>query len=170
MIILRKAALEDIDIIHEIAGKTWFVTYNEMLSQKQMDYMFDMMYSVESIKRQMVELNHIFYIASYMEKPLGYVSVEQQEETLFHLHKLYILPEGQGKGIGKILISKAFDFARENAKGKPCALELNMNRDNKALYFYQKMGMHISDEGDFDIGSGYFMNDYILRIDFSGTE
>lgn len=170
MITLQQATIEDIDIIRGIAGKTWFVTYNEMLSQKQMDYMFDMMYSVESIKRQMVELNHIFYIASHQEKPLGYVSVEQQKETLFHLHKLYILPEGQGKGIGRMLIGKAFDFARENAKGKPCALELNMNRDNKALYFYQRMGMYISDEGDFDIGSGYFMNDYILRIDFAGAE
>lgn len=165
MITLREATLEDIDLIREIAGKTWFVTYRDMLSPQQMDYMFDMMYSIKSIKRQMTELNHFFFIAILKGDPLGYVSVEQQGDALFHLHKLYIMPEGQGKGIGKILIKKAFDFAKENSKGKECALELNMNRDNKALFFYEKMGMRIIDKGDFHIGNGYYMNDYILRID-----
>ena len=165
MIKIKQATTNNIGLIREIAEKTWFDTYREILSSEQMDYMFEMMYSVDSIKRQMTELNHVYFIAWLQDKPLGYVSVEQQNDTLFHLQKLYIIPEGQGKGLGKILINKAFEFAREHAKGEACALELNMNRANKALFFYQKMGMHISDQGDFDIGNGYFMNDYILRID-----
>jgi diamine N-acetyltransferase len=164
MFTLRQATTEDIDILYEIAEKTWFVTYREILSLEQLDYMFDMMYSAKSIKRQMTELNHVYFIAFSQNKPIGYVSVEKQRENLFHLHKLYVLPEFQGIGAGKTLIEKAFTFAKENSLGKDCAIELNMNRNNKALAFYKKMGMYISDEGDFDIGNGYFMNDYIFRI------
>jgi len=166
MITLYQATIEDIGIIRDIAEKTWFVTYREILSSEQMDYMFEMMYSIESIRNQISVLNHVFFIASKDARPLGFVSVERQAENLFHLHKLYILPEGQGLGLGKILIHKAFDFVKENSDGGNCALELNVNRKNKALPFYLKMGMHISDEGDFDIGRGYYMNDFILRIDF----
>ncbi|MDD4921716.1 MAG: GNAT family N-acetyltransferase [Bacteroidales bacterium] len=165
MITFQQATTKDIDLLRHIAEKTWFVTYRDMLSQEQMDYMFDMMYSPESINKQMTVLNHVFYLAFQDEKPLGYVSVEQQEETLFHLHKLYIMPEGQGKGLGRKLMEKAYHFAKEHSNGKECALELNMNRDNPALHFYEKMGMHISARGDFEIGNGYYMNDYILRID-----
>lgn len=41
--------------------------------------------------------------------------------------------------------------------------ELNVNRYNKALEFYLRMGMQIDRSGDFDIGGGFYMNDYILR-------
>ena len=165
MITLQRATVNDIGTIRDIAGKTWFVTYGEILSPEQMDYMFEMMYSVESIKRQINEQKHVFFIAYQSEKPLGYLSVEQQEACLFHLQKLYILPAGQNKGLGKILISKVFEYARETSQGRKCAVELNVNRDNKALSFYKKMGMRIIGEGDFDIGNGFFMNDYIMRID-----
>jgi len=169
MITIQEATLQDIDLIREIAGKTWFATYREILSTEQMEYMFEMMYSVKSITRQMTELNHRFFFAIQKGKPLGYVSIQQQKVDLFHLHKLYILPEGQGKGVGKILFNKAADFAKEHANGKTCTMELNMNRENKARYFYEKMGMHICEEGDFEIGGGYFMNDYIFRIEYPAT-
>jgi len=166
MITLRKATIHDLDTIRNIAEGTWFITYSEILSPEQADYMFEKMYSTEAILQQISEQNHVFFIAYQKHKPLGYVSIEQQQENIFHLHKLYILPEGQNKGLGKILINKAFDFAKETSQGQKCAMELNVNRNNKALSFYKKMGMYIHGEGDFDIGNGYFMNDYILRIDF----
>jgi diamine N-acetyltransferase len=165
MITLRKATPDDIALLHDLADKTWFATYRELLSQNQMDYMFEMMYSIESLTKQMTEKNHVFFLAYESDEPLGYVSVEQQADDLFHLHKLYILPSGQKKGVGKTLIKKVFDYAKEHTTLARCAVELNMNRDNKALHFYEKMGMRISDRGDFHIGNGYYMNDYILRID-----
>jgi diamine N-acetyltransferase len=165
MITIRKASLESITTIRFLAQKTWYETYQEILSAPQMDYMFDMMYSTESLTRQMSEDGHAFFIAYESEKPLGYVSVEKQREDLFHLHKLYVLPSGQHKGIGKMLLHKVYEYAGEHAGADTFAVELNMNRDNKALHFYERMGMRIHDQGDFHIGNGYYMNDYILRID-----
>ena len=47
---------------------------------------------------------------------------------------------------------------------EPCVMELNVNRNNKALRFYERMGMHKDREGDFPIGNGFYMNDYIMAI------
>lgn len=47
----------------------------------------------------------------------------------------------------------------------PCRMELHVNRGNRALGFYGRMGMRRLREGDFPIGDGYFMNDYILGLE-----
>ncbi len=44
-------------------------------------------------------------------------------------------------------------------------MELNVNRNNPALGFYEHMGMKKVREGDFPIGNGYYMNDYIMGLD-----
>jgi GNAT superfamily N-acetyltransferase len=101
------------------------------------------------------------------DEPCGYVSVQYEGETpegkaQFHLHKIYIMPAHQGKGLGRILFNQVLDFAKNTASGKPITIELNMNRDNPALHFYQHLGLKILRSGDFHIGNGYYMNDYIL--------
>ena len=81
----------------------------------------------------------------------------------YHLQKLYVLPAYQGKQLGKLLFGQAITAIRE-LHPHPCRMLLNVNRHNKALTFYQKMGMTKVDEGDFDIGNGYYMNDYIMGL------
>lgn len=100
------------------------------------------------------------------ESPLGYVSIEPQGERLVHLQKIYVCPEQQGRHVGRALIERAFEEARCLFPDRHGRVELNVNRQNPALAFYQHMGMHIASSGDFDIGNGYFMNDYIMAIDF----
>lgn len=42
---------------------------------------------------------------------------------------------------------------------------INVNRNNKALHFYERKGMKKLREGDFAIGNGYYMNDYIMGLE-----
>jgi ribosomal protein S18 acetylase RimI-like enzyme len=165
MVSLREATTEDIPSIRILAEKTWFDTYASILSRAQMEYMFEWMYSEASLWRQMTQEGHVFFVALEDTTLLGYVSVEAQANDLFHLHKLYVVPDVQKKGAGKALIQAVFRYAQTHACGSSCTVELNVNRHNKALDFYRHMGMHIHSEGDFDIGNGYFMNDYVLHID-----
>ena len=45
---------------------------------------------------------------------------------------------------------------------------LNVNRDNtRAVEFYQRMGMRTLERGDFHIGHGYYMTDYIMGLDIA---
>lgn len=167
MMRVRKATLEDVELINILAEEIFNATYQDILSPEQLEYMFDMMYSPKNIETQMQELGHQYFIAYHEENPVGYLSVEQQGEQLFHLQKIYILPKCHGKGMGKELIEYAFNYAKSVCKYDSCTVELNVNRNNKALQFYYKMGMHISRSGDFDIGGGYFMNDHIMAIELT---
>lgn len=164
MTTIRKATTEDISLINEMARTVFPSTYKDILTKGQIDYMMNMMYSPENLLKQMTEEGHTYYIAYTDNRPAGYVSIRKEGETLFHLHKIYVLPEFQKEHIGRRLFCKAMDAVRE-ASRKPCRMLLNVNRNNPAIGFYLHMGMEKVSEGDFDIGDGYYMNDYIMGID-----
>ena len=161
MLTFKTATIEDIKTIQSVAKPAFSDAYKSILSPEQTVYMLDMMYSDESLAKQL-QGGHVFFIAFDGKNPCGYVSVEKQNEHLFHLQKIYLLKECRGKGFGKILFEKAQSYALSQCTGE-CVMELNVNRNNKALEFYKKMGMHIAESGDFDIGGGFYMNDYIMR-------
>ena len=161
---IRKANIEDISTIRALATIVFPDTYREILSPKQIDYMMKWMYSEESLQKQMTEGGHIYYLAYYEERAAGYLSIQPEGEHTFHLQKLYVLPQFQGMHLGERLFTQAIAAIKE-LHPTPCQMRLNVNRMNKALTFYQKMGMTKVDEGDFPIGNGYYMNDYIMGMD-----
>jgi len=162
---IRKAGLDDIDIIKAMAEIAFRHTYKDILTDDQSDYMMEMMYSYSSLYRQMTVENNVFFI----EDGKGYVSYRFDVQTdegvkVFHLEKLYVLPNFQGEGLGRRLFNKVISEVKLSAKG-PCRVELNVNRNNTAISFYERMGMQKASSGDFPIGNGYYMNDYIMVID-----
>lgn len=46
------------------------------------------------------------------------------------------------------------------------SLQLNVNRQNPAQHFYKKLGFLVIKEEDIDIGSGFFMNDFVMEKNF----
>ena len=70
----------------------------------------------------------------------------------------------QGRGIGNILFEKIISYVKEEDE-LPFKIQLQVNKNNKALGFYLRKGMKKIEEKDFPIGNGYFMNDYILELD-----
>jgi GNAT superfamily N-acetyltransferase len=163
MISLRKAKETDLHIIQTIGTATYGPTYTALLGQEQVDYMLNKFYSIAALTQQLME-GHVFIIAGQAGKDLAfasYSSFEAQDHPAVKLHKLYVLPEAHGMGLGKLLINEVRDKALETgAKG----LVLNVNRYNKALDFYIKAGFKIKETVDIEIGNGFFMNDYILEL------
>lgn len=164
MAYIRKATIEDIATIREMATIVFPHTYQEILSPEQIDYMMEWMYSAESLYRQITEEGHIYYLAYWEDVPAGYLSIQPEGEHTYHLQKLYVLPDFQGKQLGNLLFNQAIDAIKQ-LHPAPCRMLLNVNRNNKALTFYQKKGMTKVSEGDFPIGNGYYMNDYIMGLD-----
>ena len=163
MIKLVRAGFEDIPVIQEIAGVTWRVTYSSIIPSGQVDYMLDLFYSATSLKQQLKE-GHEFIIVEVDESPMGFASFSPKltgSPETYRLHKLYINPNCQGKGLGRILIGHVLELIRALGATR---LELNVNRANKAIGFYQRTGFSIIREEDIDIGRGYFMNDYVMEI------
>lgn len=164
MFSIRKATMNDIPLIHEMAWVVFPHTYKEILTPEQIDYMMEWMYSEDSLHKQMEKDGHIYYLAFKEDEPAGYMSIQPEGEHVFHLQKIYVLPSFQGMKLGKQLFEQAIKAIKEFHPA-PCQMRLNVNRQNKALAFYERMGMVKVDEGDFPIGNGYYMNDFIMGMD-----
>lgn len=156
---IRRAYENDIPLIRDLSLKIWPQTYSTILSPSQIDYMLDMMYSEKALQQQMKE-NHEFIIVNNGMEPVGFASFSLQEPGVYKLHKIYVMPQNQGKGTGKFVITEILKaIVRKGGK----ALQLNVNRNNRAITFYEKLGFTILREEDNDIGNGYQMNDYVME-------
>ncbi|MDR0842871.1 MAG: GNAT family N-acetyltransferase, partial [Acidobacteriota bacterium] len=171
MFSVRRATIRDIERIHLLASRVFPDTYREVLSPEQLDFMLDWMYSPANLRKQMDE-GHVYLLLSKNGEDCGYASVERQGPNLFHLQKIYVLPEFQGQQAGRFLFEEVVKHLRTEHPASPCVMELNVNRQNPAVRFYQRMGMRIDRQGDFPIGRGFYMNDYIMKMELgeSGRE
>lgn len=149
-----------LSLVQEIAKITWPVAFGEILSKEQLAYMMDMMYRLDVLETQLLE-GHEFYLYNYEGKTVGFMGIEPfyNDFPYLKIHKLYILPDFQGKKIGEQFIIFAENRAKEL---KQNVLTLNVNRYNKALYFYEKLGFHNVKTIDIEIGQGYLMEDYVM--------
>lgn len=160
---LRRADERDIPLLRRLAESAFRATYRDLLSAAQLDYMMERMYAPRVLEREL-RAGFAWFVAYCGGEPCGYLSVERQDEALFHLQKIYVLPAFQGRGAGAFLFDAAVDYVRRTHAG-PSRLELNVNRRNRAVGFYLRMGMRKLRAGDFPIGDGYYMNDYIMGLD-----
>ena len=159
---IRKATLNDIPTIRTMAEKVFPDTYQTIITREQCEYMMDMMYSEASLRRQMTVEHHTYLLLFVDGKPAGYVSVQPTEADRYELQKIYVLPLYQYQHLGTQLFDAAVAFVKEQ-HSEPCTLFLHVNRHNRAKHFYSRQGMKVTSQGDFSIGKGFFMNDYIME-------
>ena len=156
---IRDATKEDISLIRELTFKVWPQTYSNILSEEQLNYMLELLYSKSSLEKQMND-HHRFIIIYDATKPVGFASFSEIHRGIYKLHKIYLLPQQQGKGTGRLLIDYVINnILQEGAQ----LLQLNVNRHNKAKDFYEKLGFTVIKEEDIDIGNGYYMNDFVME-------
>jgi len=163
MFSIRNADLNDRFLINELASQVWGNTYGHILTKDQLEYMFEMMYSPESLEKQMTELGHLYFIIYSNGTPSGYLSIEQKDENRYIFQKIYALPETQGTGMGRYMIEQGVAYLK-TIHPIPFSVMLYVNRENKALGFYKHLGFEIIDTRDHHIGNGYYMNDYIMEL------
>ena len=158
---IRKATPDDVDTIREIAEITWRHTYTPILAKEQLDFMLAEIYSVEKITSQLKHGTQSYLLLIEDDKPVAFAGYSPREEDpdIYKLHKLYCLPETQGKGYGKILINVVIENVL--AAGKHL-LELNVQRHNPSKNFYEKMGFTIAYEEDIPFGP-FLLTDYVMR-------
>lgn len=150
----------EIQTVAQLARKIWTHHFVPIVGQAQVDYMLGSIQSVSAIA-QHIEQGAEYYLVQSDEGPIGYFALaHNQNARSTLLSKIYVLPEEQGKGVGKIMLS--FVEAR--------CLELDIhdmwltvNRNNgSAIGFYQRHGFEITDTKAKPIGEGFVMDDYIM--------
>ena len=162
MLSISDATITDIPLIREITMQVWPQTYTPIIGKEQVAYMLELYYTPQELQKQMEVSGHRFIICYNDGQPVGFASWSEIEPHIFKLHKIYILPRQQGKGIGRFMTCH---IVNEIKKKEAIALRLNVNRYNlSAKAFYEKTGFKHYKEEDIDIGNGYFMNDHVLEF------
>ena len=163
MVQLRQITKEELSKVQGIAHQTWPSTFAGILSEAQIAYMLNWMYALPMLESQ-VDKGHGFLIAEVEGEAIGFAGYELNhlERPKAKLHKLYLLPSSQGKGVGKALLLEVAKRARE-ARQK--SLVLNVNKYNKkAIDFYLAMGFVTIRQEVNDIGQGYVMDDDVMEL------
>ena len=157
-----KAEKKDISVIQDLAKKSWSFAYADILEQDQIDYMLDLMYSEEALTKHFENPNYHYYLIQEDDQFLGFVGFEfHLEPETTKLHRIYFLKEAQGKGFGKKALKLVVN---ETKKIDNKRVILTVNKNNKAKNFYESQGFNVYDEGIFDIGNGYVMDDYLMEF------
>lgn len=148
-------------IIKDLAYRIWPATYGKILSEKQLAYMLDLFYNEKALQQNVAD-HHTFILLKENDAFIGFADYEldYKSESITRIHKIYLLPETQGKGFGKKLIQYIENKAMESTNVK---LSLNVNRFNKAKDFYKSQGFIISFEEDVELDFGYLMEDYRME-------
>lgn len=146
---------EDIGTVIDLAQRIWRVCYPSIFCHEQIENILQHVYNEENLQKEMHN-GHRFWLAWEGERAVGYASGYKEGEVIW-LRKLYVLPEVQKQGIGKMLTQAVIDAflpARE--------LRLMVNSNNLlAQGFYMRTGFTCIDKVPVQMGDFHF-TDFIF--------
>lgn len=152
---LQTANVADIPKIRELAQKIWWAHYPEIISDEQIEYMLDMMYSPDSLERQL-RGGATFRLVVVENQAIGFISTCRTGEGEYFLDKFYIETTQHRRGVGARVFEQVLATMPDLRE-----LRLKVNRRNfRSINFYFKMGFFIEKNVDFDIGRGWVMDDF----------
>ena len=116
MVEFKKIEINDWAKIQKIAYETWPNTFGQVIPKEQINYMLQLIYNEESLKKQILEKEHNFILAEKDNQSLGFTSYEinYNSEPQLMIHKLYILPVTQGLVIGTKFLNLLSEIAQLN--------------------------------------------------------
>ncbi len=133
--------------------------YDPILGKAQNDYMLEKFQSADAIGHQL-ESGYQYYFVRSAGRDIGFLAFYPRGEALY-LSKLYLLKEERGKGYSRLMVDFVVGKAREASLG---SIELNVNKYNDAIRAYESLGFKRVRAEKNDIGSGYFMDDYVYAL------
>jgi ribosomal protein S18 acetylase RimI-like enzyme len=152
---IRKALEKDLEKISEILTKTWDDTYKNILPPEVISHIKSNWHNKENLKKQLNSNSILFNMIEIDDISIGIITVKIKNKD-FHLSRLYILPEFQGKGIGKYAINHLID----NYEIDKITLDVEVSNQN-AINFYKKLGFNIDRSDSMNINAfeldTYFM-------------
>lgn len=156
-----RATGADLPAIAELAGIIWRACYPGIISQAQIDYMLSQMYALGTLREEICSQGIRYELLRVNGKPAGFASFGPTSRPgVVKLHKLYLLPELQGHGLGSRLLQHCEREARAVGARH---LTLSVNKQNaRAIAVYQRNGFVIVESVVTDIGGGFVMDDYVM--------
>src|SRR3989475_12553947 len=160
MLQIRRATLEDLPAISELAGRIWRAHYPRILRGAQIEYMLHRMYDVDQLRRDLAA-GVVYELVGEGERALGFCGYEQLSSGELKLHKLYVEVSEHGRGIGSMVLRHVEEEARRRGRSRGV---LGVNRLNEnAIGPCRRNGYALRQELKTDIGGGCLMDDLIMQ-------
>lgn len=149
---------QEISVVQSLANRIWRMHYPAVIGIEQVEYMLSRFYSGASMVEQM-GAGQQFYLVMNGDMAIGFVSITKKSSEEFFVNKFYIDVSKHRQGIGQ----RVFELLLLEMGAGVRQIRLQVNRQNyKPINFYFKLGFVIEEVADFDIGDGYFMNDFVM--------
>jgi diamine N-acetyltransferase len=152
---------EHLPALAKLAAVIWRTSYPGIISTRQIEYMLARMYALETLRAEMGSQG-IRYVRLLVGRVFaGFASYGPAEQAgVFKLHKLYVHPDHQGRGLGTLLLKHC---ENELVRIGIRRLVLNVNKNNgKAIGAYRRNGFTVVDSVVAEIGGGFVMDDYVM--------
>ena len=140
-----KITINDIDQLQKIGRQTFYETFSESNTEKNMKSYLENSFSADKIKTELSDENAEFYFAKIDEKIIGYLKLnfgqsqtELKDDKALEIERIYVLKEFHGKKVGQFLYDKAIEIAKHK---KANYVWLGVWEENpRAINFYKKNG------------------------------
>jgi diamine N-acetyltransferase len=145
----------------ELAGVIWRQHYPGIISHEQIDYMLAKMYALDTLRDDLSSRGIHFYRLVVDGRVAGFASIGPTDApATWKLHKLYLLSELHGAGLGSRLLQHCEDEARRFGAQR---LMLAVNKRNaRPIAAYRRNGFAVIKSVVTDFGDGFVMDDFIM--------
>jgi GNAT superfamily N-acetyltransferase len=155
-------AESDLKAVCTLAREIWYQHYPGIITVSQIEYMLDQRYRPDAIRAQ-ISTGEAWWFGVWVGSELaGFAACEAGAgASSMKLDKLYVHLRHRGQGHGTALIRHVEAFAAEHGCDE---LYLQVNKYNsQSIKAYLRNGFAVSDAIKMEIGSGFVMDDYIMR-------
>jgi ribosomal protein S18 acetylase RimI-like enzyme len=157
MIKLRKAKIEELAAVRELAIEVYTDTFAKDNTRENLEAFFRDSYSMDKFKAEFDEPNSVLVIALDDLKIIGFLRLRQSKEADHYLgnnhvelHRLYIHRDYHGGPVSKMFMEEALKYAKEK---KHDWIWLGVWEKNfRAQKFYTKWGFERFSEHIFQMG------------------
>lgn len=149
--LVRRWNLDDLSTIQDVLWKTWLDAYSHFIPEEDVKSYFTEHYDLDSLRTLFHNPMVDGFVAVYDEKVVGFMrTAREPEENRYYVSSLYVLPDYQGKGLGKELMKRAAQEAK--------AFKLDrvwigvMVQNHQAVAWYATMGYKVVRNEPFKMG------------------
>ncbi|MGE5328353.1 MAG: GNAT family N-acetyltransferase [Deltaproteobacteria bacterium] len=142
MLKIKKVEAEDISEVKKLLTETWIDTYGSILSKEAIEKVTSVWHEPTKLERQANDENIIFNVAvDDYQQMVGLITIAKNDGDIADLLRLYVLPDKQRQGIGKLLLDNALT---QLGLYKKLRLEVE-EKNEKGKAFYTKIGFRTID-------------------------
>ncbi|WP_079508883.1 GNAT family N-acetyltransferase [Mesobacillus jeotgali] len=154
---IKKCNLDDLHTLQEISYETFNETFKAQNSPENMKVYLDRAFNLQQLENELCTPSSEFFFVYFNNEVAGYLKIntkdaqtEQMGEDTLEVERIYVKNAFKKQGLGKYLLNKAFEIARENNYKK---IWLGVwEKNENAIAFYKRMGFIQTGEHSFYMG------------------